>query len=114
MEKLAKLERSITRAIGLFEAAASSNRTSEVVEVQEDEDMDAEAFFHEVDQVAAAEVKAASDQAAQSGSAVTEEASANFNKNARATVRAAGTFKIICRSKKALGKPTLVGGPDGS
>jgi len=114
MEKLTKLERSITPAIGLVEAAASSNRTSEVVEVQEDEDMDAEAFFQEVDQVAAAEVKAASDQAAQSGSAVTEEAIANINKNARATVRAAGKFKIIGRSKKALGKPTLVGGPDGS
>ena len=122
MKKLTKLERSITPAVGLVQAAASSNLTSgnsgmvsEVVEVQEDEDMDAEAFFHEVDQVAAAEVKAASDQAAQSGSAVTEEAIANINKNARASVRAAGKFKIIGRSEKALGKPTLVGvGPDGS
>ena len=81
---------------------------SEVVEVQEDEDMDAEAFFHEVDEVAAAEVKAASDQAAQSGSAVTEEAIANINKNARATVRAAGKFKIIGRSKKGT-RQTHVG-----
>ena len=52
--------------------------------------------------MAAAEVKVANDQAAQSGSAVTEEAIANMNKNARATVRAAGKFKIIGRSKKAL------------
>ena len=97
----------------MLEAASSSNRPTEVADALDDEDMDAEAFFHEVDQVAAAEVKAASDQAALSGSAVTEEAIANINKNARASVRAAGRFKIIGRSKKALGKPTLVGG-DGS
>jgi len=113
MEKLTKLELSTAPAVVMLEAAASSNRPTEAVEINDDEDMDAEDFFLEVDQVAAAEVKAASDQAALSGSAVTAEAIANINKNARASVRAAGRFKLIGRNKKPLGKPTLVGG-DGS
>ena len=113
MEKLTKLELSTAPVVVMLEAAASSNRPTEAVEINDDEDMDAEDFFLEVDQVAAAEVKAASDQAALSGSAVTAEAIANINKNARASVRAAGRFKLIGRNKKPLGKPTLVGG-DGS
>ena len=75
--------------------------------------MDSEAFFQEVDQVAAAEVNSANELAAQSGAAVTEEAIKDINKKARASVKAAGKFKLIGRPKKALGKPTLVGGHDG-
>ena len=94
MENLTNFERSITPAVGPVQAAAYSSLApqEETFELNDDEDMDAEDLFREVDQVAAAEVKAANEQAAKSGSAVTEEAIARINKNARVTVRAAGKF----------------------
>ena len=70
----------------------------------------------EIDELVSVGLAEALEEARKKGTELTKEDMKEVQKKTRASAKAQGQFRVIQRSKKVNGKPTLVGGdvPDGS